>query len=97
MDKEILNRVKPNRADNTRVTKEKGALPPYFLSSKNKKGKQWKKIKVSKQKLLKGCHQAQVSRIQILFSVPLPLHFETHFAGPAKSSINIRSTSPKAY
>ena len=30
MDKEILNRVKPNRADNTRVTKEKGALPPTF-------------------------------------------------------------------
>ena len=43
MDKEILNRVKPNRADNTRVTKEKGALPPTFWVAKIKKVNNGKK------------------------------------------------------
>ena len=36
-----------------------------------------------------------MSRIQVLFSVPWPLHFEIHFAGPTKSSINMCSTLPK--
>ena len=32
---------------------------PQFLRSKKKKGKQRKKERASKQKLLKGCHQGQ--------------------------------------
>ena len=38
-----------------------------------------------------------MSRIQVFFSVPSPLHFEIHFAGPPKSGINMCSSSPKAY
>ena len=34
-------------------------LPLTFLRSKKKKGKQKQKETVSKQKLLKGCHQSQ--------------------------------------
>ena len=35
---------------------------------------------------------SNASRIQILLSVPWPLHFEIDFAGPAKTSINMCST-----
>ena len=34
-------------------------LPHAFLRNKKKKGKQRKKERVSKQRLLKGCHQGQ--------------------------------------
>ena len=34
-------------------------MAPHFLHSKEKKGKQRKKERVSKQKLLKDCHQGQ--------------------------------------
>ena len=80
-------------------------VSPIFLRSK-KKGKQKKKEKVLKQKLLKGCHQGQNVTVlailehlefkhffvgqpcwsTILFSVPWPLHFEFHFAGPVATN-----------
>ena len=34
--------------------------PPTIVRSEKKKGKERKKERVSKQKLLKGCHQGQI-------------------------------------
>ena len=34
-------------------------MPPNFLRSKKKKGNKGKKERVSKQKVLKGCHQGR--------------------------------------
>ena len=39
----------------------------------------------------------RASRIQIIFIAPWPLHFPIDFTGPAKSIINMCSTSLKAY
>ena len=36
-----------------------GACPPLFCTAERKKGTKGKKERVSKQKLLKGCHQGQ--------------------------------------
>ena len=36
-----------------------GAWPPLYCVAKRKKGDKRKKERVSKQKLLKGCHQGQ--------------------------------------
>ena len=60
----------PNRTDRAKQgwPRERG-IAPTFLCSKNKKGKQRKKKKVSKQELLKGCHQGQNVTILVMFTV----------------------------
>ena len=83
-----------------------GAMPPpTFWWSKKRKGKQRKKERVSKQKLLNGCNQGQNVTVLVILerlkckdffyrptmvadnSVPCPLHFEIHFAGPTISCV----------
>ena len=58
VSKEVFDK---NRAGDTGEVREKGGRtwPLHFFASKKKKGKQRKKERHSKQKLLKGCHQAQ--------------------------------------
>ena len=46
-----------------------GGIAPFFLCRKSKKGKQSKKGRVSKQKLLKGSHQGQNVTILVMFTV----------------------------
>ena len=60
-----------------------GGMPPFFSVAKRKRGDKGKKERVSKQKLLKGCHQGRniivlgiLERLEFEnFSVPWPLHF----------------------
>ena len=47
--------------------------PPFLLCSKKKKGRQSRKERVSKQKLLKGCHQGKNI---IVLAILEPLEFE---------------------
>ena len=80
--------------------------PSFFCSKKKKREIKVKKEKVSRQKLLKGCHQGQIitalailERLEfkdfscrptmVTYSVPWPIHFKIHFAGPAAESIKI--------
>ena len=99
MNKEIVLCIIPNRADNTGSTE--GAHDHHiFCVAKTKKGNKGEKERVSKQKLLKGCHQGKNVTVLVIFRgviVPWPLHFEIRFAGPAKPTINMCNTSPKAY
>ena len=56
--------------------------PSTFLRSKKKKGKQRKKERLSKQKLLKDCHQGQnVTVLAILEHLVERLEFK-NFSGP---------------
>ena len=99
MNKEIVLCIISNRADDTGVT-EGVHDHPIFYVAKTKKGNKGKKEKVSKQKLLKGCHQGENVTVLVIFRgviVPWPLHFEIRFAGPAKPTITMCNTSPKAY
>ena len=73
---------------------------PRFCVAKRKKERKGKMERVSKQKLLKGCHQFQnvtilailgclefkkfSLRSTILFNISWPLHFEIHFVGLVK-------------
>ena len=82
-----------NRAGNTGGALGGHAPPPRFCVAKRKKGNKGKHERVSKQKLLKGCHQGQnvtvlaITWQTLLFSLPWPLHFEIHFAGPFSDMI----------
>ena len=88
------------------VDREVHGHPIFFLQQKEKKEIKVKKEKVSRQKLLKGCHQGQIITVlavlerlefkdfscrptMVAYSVPWPIHFKIHFAGPAAESIKI--------
>ena len=48
----------------------RGAIAPtIFCNKKKKKGNKEKKERVSKQKLLKGCHQSQNVTVLVMFTV----------------------------
>ena len=82
------------------------STPSTFLHSKKKKGKQRKKERVSKQKLLKSCHQGKSLTVlailehlefrnfscqPTIFSVPWPLLFEIHFDSPVSNKTMLLS------
>ena len=68
MNKEIVLRIIPNRADNTRVA-EGAHGHPIFCVAKTKNRNKGKQERVSKQKLLKGCHQGENVTVLIMFTV----------------------------
>ena len=64
------------------------APAPLFCVAKRKKGNKGKKERLSKQKILKGCHRGQnVTVLAILerLEFKMEIHFEIHFAGPERS------------
>ena len=78
--------------------------PSFFCSKKKYREIKVKKEKVSRQKLLKDCHQGQTITVlaklerlefkdfscrptMVAYSVPWPIHFKIHFAGPTAESI----------
>ena len=72
INKEILLRIIPNRADVTGLAKGKGgggALHPLFCGAKIKKENEGRIEKVSKQRLLKGCHQGENVTILVIFTI----------------------------
>ena len=94
-NKEILLRIIPNT---------------LFCEAKIKKGKEKKKRKSFKAETVKSlstrskCYCFRIVYCFIperlhsnTFSVPWPLHIEMHFTSTVKSSINMCSSSPKAY
>ena len=66
--KEIVLRTKPNRADDTLVA-EGVYGHPIFCVGKTKKESKEKKERVSKQKLLKDCHQVENVTVLVMFTV----------------------------
>ena len=66
INKEIVLRIIPNRAEDTMVT-EGTHGHPIFCVAKTKMGNKGKKERVSKQKLLKGCHQGANVTVTVLF------------------------------
>ena len=86
--------------------RETGAMPPppppphpIFLRSKKKKGEQ-KKERISKQKLLKGCHQGQQVTVLAILE---RLEFKQFFSQPTTVADNtfycstLKSFSPALY
>ena len=67
-NKEIVLRVIPNRAEDTMVA-EGTHGHPIFCVAKTKMGDKKKKERVSKQKLLKGCHQNENIPVLVMFTV----------------------------
>ena len=68
INKEILLYIIPNKVDGTGEAKV-GPGFPLFRVAKIKKGNKGKAEKVSKQKLLKGCHQRQNVTVLVMFTV----------------------------
>ena len=66
INEEILLYIISNRVD---VTGEARPGLPLFRVTKIKKGNKGKTEKVSKQKLLKGCHQGQNVTVLVIFTV----------------------------
>ena len=62
----MVLRIKPNRADDIGVA-EGAHGQPIFCVAKTNKGNKGKKERVSKQKLLKGCHQGANVIVTVLF------------------------------
>ena len=67
INKEIVLRIVPSRAGDTRVA-EGVHGQSIFFTAKIKKGKQREK-RVSKRKLLKGCHQGENVTVLVMFIV----------------------------
>ena len=71
------------------------APAPFFAYQKEKMETNGKKERVSKQKLLKGCHQGQniivlaiLERLEFFSVFHGPLHFKIHLAGPVSAILS---------
>ena len=69
INKKILFRFLPNTGVAGGGGGEGVAWPPIFYAAKIKKGNKRKNERLSKQKLLKGCHQGQNVTILVMFTV----------------------------
>ena len=79
------NNLNRSRADNTGRAGGHAPLPPFYLHRKKKKRNKGKKERVSKQKLLKGCHQGQNI---IVLPILECLEFKKFFCRPTRVAGN---------